>query len=81
MALASVLAIDPTRATRAEFRNKQTLDRAGAHARADGSSYLPQTGAAAAAMHADIDALLDRFAVTNGVELHLVTIVARVVLR
>jgi SAM-dependent methyltransferase len=77
-ALAHVLGIDPARTTRAEFHNSQTLDRAGLHARAESTSYLPQRGPAAAAMHADIDALLDRFAVREGIVLHLVTIVARI---
>jgi SAM-dependent methyltransferase len=77
-ALAHVLGIDPARTTREEFRNCQTLDRAGVHARAESSSYLPQSGPAAAVLHADIDALLDRFAVTKTIEMHLVTIVVRV---
>jgi SAM-dependent methyltransferase len=77
-AVAHALGIDPARTTRAEFRHKHTLDRTGTHARAESSSYLPQTGPAAAAMHAEIDALLDRFAVTNAIEMHLVTIVVRV---
>jgi SAM-dependent methyltransferase len=77
-ALADVLAIDPARTTREEFRNEQTLDRAGAHSRAESSSYLPQSGPAAASMHADIDVVLDRFAVSNAVAMHLVTIVVRV---
>ena len=74
-ALAQALGIDPFRTTRAEFRNEQILDRAGAHARAESSSYLPQSGPSAAALHADIDALLDRFAVTDTIGMHLVTIV------
>jgi len=77
-ALAHALGIDPARTTREEIRNKQTLDRAGAHARAESSSYLPQSGPAAAALHADIEALLDCFAVADAVEMHLITIVVRV---
>ncbi len=77
-ALVHVLGIDPSRTTRMEFRNSQTLDRAGTHARAESTSYLPQSGPAAAAMHADIDVLLDRFAAGAGIAMHLVTIVARV---
>jgi SAM-dependent methyltransferase len=77
-ALAQALGIDPARTMRAEFRHKHTLDRAGTHARAESSSYLPQTGPAAAAMHVEIDALVDRFAVTDAIEMHLVTSVVRV---
>jgi hypothetical protein len=77
-ALGHALGLDPVRTAREQFRNTQTLDRAGVHARADSSSYLPQSGPAAAAMHADIDALLDRFGVTDAVDMHLVTTVVRV---
>lgn len=77
-ALAQALAIDPARTTYVEFRNEQTLDRAGVHARADSSSYLPQHGSPAAEMHADIDALLDRFGITDAVQMHLMTILVRV---
>jgi SAM-dependent methyltransferase len=79
-ALANALSVDPARTTRAEFAHAQPLDRAGLHARAESSSYLPQSGAAAAAMHADIDRLLDRFGVTAGLEMKLVTIVIRIAL-
>jgi SAM-dependent methyltransferase len=75
-ALAHAMRIDPARTSREEFRNRQMLDRAGVHARADSSSYLPQAGAPAASMHAEIDALLDRFAAADTIEMHLVTIVA-----
>jgi ubiquinone/menaquinone biosynthesis C-methylase UbiE len=77
-ALALALGIDPSRTTREQFRNRQTLDRAGAHARAASSSYLPQSGSAAAELHSAIDALLDRFAVTDTIEMHLVTTVVRI---
>jgi SAM-dependent methyltransferase len=80
-ALTDAQAIDPANTTRTELRNEQTLDRAGAHARADSSSYLPQSGPNAAALHADIDALLDRFAVANTIAMHLVTVVVCVDLR
>jgi ubiquinone/menaquinone biosynthesis C-methylase UbiE len=72
-ALARAFGIDPPRTARAEFRNEQIVDRAGAHARAESSSYLPQSGPAAAALHADIEALLDRFAITDTIGMHLVT--------
>jgi SAM-dependent methyltransferase len=74
-ALANALDTDPARTTRLEFRNEQTLDRAGVHARAESTSYLPQTGPDAGVLHSAIDALLDRFGVTNGVDMHLVTTV------
>jgi SAM-dependent methyltransferase len=77
-ALTQALGIDPARTTRQEFGHEQTLDRAGVHARAESSSYLPQSGPAAAAMHAEIDALLDRFAVSASCELRLITIVVAV---
>jgi SAM-dependent methyltransferase len=74
-ALRSALGIDPDHTLRSEFVNAQTLDRAGVHARAESSSYLPQSGPAATAMHAEIDALFDRFAVTGAVRMGLVTTV------
>jgi SAM-dependent methyltransferase len=74
-ALARAAGIDPSRTTRIDVRNRQTLDRAGVHTRADSTSYLPQSGAAAHAMHAEIDRLLDRFAVTDAVVMHLRSIV------
>lgn len=77
-ALAHALGIDPDRTKRVEFRNRHMLDRAGVHARADSSSYLPQHGAAATELHGEIDALLDRFGITDTVEMHLVTILVRV---
>jgi SAM-dependent methyltransferase len=77
-ALANALGTDPAKTTRLEFRNRQTLDRAGVHARAESTSYLPQTGPDAAALHAEIDALLDRFGVTTGIDMHLVTTVVLV---
>lgn len=77
-ALAHALGIDPERTTREEFRNSQTLDRAGVHARADSSSYLPQSGPEATAMHEDIDKLLDHFGVTGTIETRLLTVVVRV---
>lgn len=77
-ALAHALGIDPARTTRVEFRHTHRLARDGIHARAESSSYLPQSGPPAIAMHADIDAMLDRFTVAAAVEMHLVTIVVRI---
>jgi SAM-dependent methyltransferase len=59
-----------------ECRNVQTLDRAGVHARARSSSFLPQTGAAADEMHAALEALVDRYAADGSVTTHLVTLVS-----
>jgi SAM-dependent methyltransferase len=77
-ALAHALGIDPEHTTRADFHSEQALDRAGVHARADSSSYLPQSGPAAISMHGEIDALLDRFGVTATIGMKLVTSVVRV---
>ena len=46
--------------------------------RAESSSYLPQSGPASEAMHAEIEALLDRFNVSTAIDMRLVTIVVRV---
>lgn len=80
-ALAHALGFDPSRTTRRDFRNTHELDRKGVHKRAESTSYLPQSGDAAAALHADIDALLDRFSVTGSIAMHLATIVVRVDLK
>jgi SAM-dependent methyltransferase len=77
-ALANALGLDPARTARIEFRNGQQLDRAGTHARAESTSYLPQSGPRALALHADIDALVGRFVVADLVEMHLVTTVVRI---
>jgi SAM-dependent methyltransferase len=58
-----------------EFENEQILDRAGVHARALSTSYLPNAGPAAEALHAEIDALFDRYASAGSVTMHLKTIV------
>jgi len=58
-----------------EFRNEQILDRAGVHARALSTSYLPNAGSAADALHAAIDELFDRYASDGLVTMHLKTIV------
>jgi SAM-dependent methyltransferase len=60
---------------RREFGYVHRLDRAGIHARATSSSYLPKDGAAADAMHREIDALCDANP-AEGYELHLATLVA-----
>ena len=64
-----------THAQIAEFENEQILDRAGVHARALSTSYLPNAGPAADALHAAIDALFERFASDGTVTMHLKTIV------
>lgn len=58
------------------FGNVQELDRDGIHARLASSSYVPHEGDAAAAMHADGDALFDRFAADGKVRIHLATLLA-----
>jgi SAM-dependent methyltransferase len=58
-----------------EFENEQILDRAGVHARALSTSYLPNAGPAADALHADIDAMFDRYASDGAVTMHLKTMV------
>ena len=78
-ALAGALRIEPARTTRHEARHCERLARAVLHGRANSSSYLPERGsAAAAAMHAEIDALVDRFERNGTVEMHLVTFVVRI---
>jgi hypothetical protein len=48
------------------------------HKRAESSSYLPHSGAAADAMHAELDALCTTFEIGGTFAMHLVTIVVRV---
>jgi SAM-dependent methyltransferase len=76
-ALEAFAQIDPSRTQRFTYRNAKALDRAGVHLRAASSSFLPQTGPAADAMHAEIDAVLDRFA-ADAYVMRLVTLVVRV---
>lgn len=77
-ALAAFAAIDPARTKRFEYGNVHTLDRAGAHQRAESSSYLPQKNDAARRMHDEIDGLVDAFENDGTVKMHLVTLVVRV---
>jgi SAM-dependent methyltransferase len=78
-ALRDFASIDPAHTQRFSFGNVQLLDRAGAHRRVESSSYLPQTGEAAEAMHLEIDDLCTRFERSDGgVAMQLVTIVVRV---
>lgn len=58
-----------------EARNVQELDRAGLHARARSTSYLPQNGSRGEKLHAAIDALWDDFAAGPSRQIHLKTIV------
>jgi len=60
-------------AQRATFANAQDLDRAGLHARLESSSYVPHEGTAWNAMHADVDALFDRYAEHERVRICLAT--------
>jgi SAM-dependent methyltransferase len=77
-ALAAFASIGPAHTKRFEYGNVQRLDRAGLHQRADSSSYLPQKNEAARAMHAELDALFDRYQKDGAVLMHLVTLVVRV---
>jgi SAM-dependent methyltransferase len=76
-ALARFATIDPARTRRFDFVNVHHLDRAGVHARAASTSYLPRENERARAMSADIEALLDAYAVDGVVAMHLVTTVVR----
>ncbi len=76
-ALAAFAEIDPPRTRRFTFRNGHYLDREGVHQRATSSSYLPQTGDDATAMHIAIDDLLDAFP-ADRYAMRLVTLVVRV---
>jgi SAM-dependent methyltransferase len=77
VALEAFAAIDPARTTRATFRNGHLLDRAGVHERAKSSSYLPQHGDDAIALHIALDDLLDEYH-TASYDMRLVTHVVRV---
>jgi SAM-dependent methyltransferase len=78
-ALRNFEAIDPAHTQRFEYGNVHQLDRAGVHKRAESSSYLPQSGEAAQAMHLEIDELMNDYEQPNGsVPMHLLTIVVRV---
>ena len=78
-ALRSFESVDPARTKRFAFGHVHRLDRAGVHKRAQSSSYLPQTGEAADAMHLEIDELCTEFERSDGaIPMHLVTIVVRV---
>jgi SAM-dependent methyltransferase len=59
-----------------ESRNAQQLDRAGLHARARSTSYLPQEGALADELHAALDQLFDAHARDGAVTMRLKTIVS-----
>jgi SAM-dependent methyltransferase len=77
-ALRNFEAIAPATTRRFETGNIHQIDRAGVHKRAESSSYLPQSGAAADAMHAELDALCTQFDRDGGFPMHLVTILVRV---
>jgi SAM-dependent methyltransferase len=77
-ALTAFTTIDPARTQRFEYVNIHHLDRAGLHKRAESSSYLPQTGEDAEAMHFEIDDLFTEYEKNDNVDMHLVTLVVRV---
>jgi ubiquinone/menaquinone biosynthesis C-methylase UbiE len=58
------------------FANTHALDRAGLHARARSTSYLPKDGDEALELHAALDALFDRHARTRMVHMQMKTIVS-----
>ena len=76
-ALEAFASIDPAHTQHVTFRNAQVLDRAGVHRRAASSSYLPQAGEAADALHAALDELLDQYRAAT-YAMQLVTLVVRV---
>ena len=57
-----------------ELHNEQGLDRAGIHARAGSTSYLPREGSAAAQLHAEIDRLFDAHCAAGSVTMCLRTV-------
>jgi SAM-dependent methyltransferase len=59
-----------------EIRNSQSLDRAGMHARARSTSYLPVHGTAADELHAAIDTIFGRYQKEGMVLMALKTIVS-----
>lgn len=61
-----------------EFHHVQTLDRSSLWRRTISSSYMPQSGAAAEHLRADVEALYDRCAGDGGIAIALRTIVVRV---
>jgi SAM-dependent methyltransferase len=77
-ALTAFTTIDPARTQRFEYVHLHLLDRDGLHKRAESSSYLPQTGEAAEAMHAEIDDLFTEYERDGSVNMHLATLVVRV---
>jgi SAM-dependent methyltransferase len=56
-----------------EIGNEQRLDRAGVHARANSTSYLPHRGKTGDSLHAALDALFDEWARDGRVTLRLKT--------
>jgi len=59
----------------AELENVQCLDRAGIHARARSTSYLPHGGAAGAELHAALDDLFEAYNSAGSVTMLMKTIV------
>jgi SAM-dependent methyltransferase len=76
--LDSFCAIAPAHTRAFTFANPFALGRAGVHDYAESSSYLPRSGAAARAMHAHIDELLDAHQRGGLLTLLFTTTVARV---
>jgi SAM-dependent methyltransferase len=70
----------PGTSTTHEFANGQTLDRDGLLGRTRSSSYVPQEGALADALHREVGELFDRYAKDGRVRLALATFVVRIAL-
>jgi len=77
-ARARFAAVAPERTQRFDFVNVQELERAGLHQRAESTSYLPRTGPAAQALHAEIDDLYSAWERDGRIAMHLVTQVLRI---
>ena len=60
---------------RLAFGNTVAMDRAKIHARANSTSYLPQSGQAADDLHECLDALFDSYAQDGSVGMHMQTLV------
>lgn len=70
--------VNPAGTLRAEIEHDHELDRPGVHARMASTSYVPHAGPAADEVRAQLDTLLDRYAVDGRVTMRLRTIVVRV---
>ncbi len=74
-ALETFAAFPDARVMRSTFTSRQPLDAQGVIGRAASSSYLPQSGAEAAALHAELHRAFERHRGADGVELATITFV------